>query len=235
MNNRYKLFVFERNKQVAEALHEIIDETGKFFIKTFLTHSETHILNSQTYPDVIVFNISDDRDISFLSNTVVKHFSEAFVLLMVSKNLETKVTSIPVFKKIYFLYKPVPINLIIKNLQDAFSQIIKSNNHEIILNNGIINLEQKYISNRVKEKIYLTDKENLILQLLYQVAPNSLKKKELLNTVWGYADTVRTSTLETHIYRLRKKISNFLGDQELIVFKNGGYKLQFRGSKVGCK
>ena len=60
---------------------------------------------------------------------------------MVSKNLKQGYF-IQYLKKSISCNKLVPINLIIKNLKDAFSQIIKSNNHEIILNNGIINLEQ---------------------------------------------------------------------------------------------
>ncbi|NCX92928.1 MAG: winged helix family transcriptional regulator, partial [Rhodobacteraceae bacterium] len=45
------------------------------------------------------------------------------------------------------------------------------------------------------------------------------------NEVWSHTTSLTTHTLETYIYRLRKKIRvSFAGD-ELIVTKKGGYQL----------
>lgn len=57
-----------------------------------------------------------------------------------------------------------------------------------------------------KESILLTEKEIEILRYLYDNIPRKIPREELLEFVWGYAKNVETHTLETHIYRLRRKI-----------------------------
>ena len=71
-------------------------------------------------------------------------------------------------------------------------------------------------------KINLTEKESQIVLLLIESSPDSIEKQKLLEKVFGYSDSVNTHTLETHIYRLRKKIGI---DEEFIVTDKGGYKI----------
>ena len=46
------------------------------------------------------------------------------------------------------------------------------------------------------------------------------------NKVWGYKKNLETHTVETHIYRLRKKILEKFGDDEFIIFENNGYQIK---------
>lgn len=71
----------------------------------------------------------------------------------------------------------------------------------------------------------LTEKERLILQSLYQAEEHSLDRKNLLQKVWGYAESAETHTLETHLYRLRQKLEEGFGVQDLIITKDGVYTL----------
>ena len=70
----------------------------------------------------------------------------------------------------------------------------------------------------------LTEKEATILKFLYQAFPNNVTKDELLAEVWGFQNGVSTHTLETHIYRLRKKISR-LTKKQLVLTIEKGYRL----------
>ena len=49
----------------------------------------------------------------------------------------------------------------------------------------------------------------------------------MLDEVWGYASTVETHTLETHIYRLRQKLKNEFGLDDFLVTNDEGYILNF--------
>ena len=75
-----------------------------------------------------------------------------------------------------------------------------------------------------KEVLKLTDKEIEILTYLNN-AGGKVSRDELLREVWRYNEGVTTHTLETHIYRLRQKLTNALGKADLLVTEEGGYSL----------
>ena len=50
--------------------------------------------------------------------------------------------------------------------------------------------------------------------------------QELQAQVWEYQSQLETHTVETHIYRLRKKISKTFNDQDFIISKKNGYKIK---------
>ena len=70
----------------------------------------------------------------------------------------------------------------------------------------------------------LTEKEATILKFLYRAFPKDVTKDELLAEVWGFQNGVTTHTLETHIYRLRQKISR-LTKKQLVLTIEKGYRL----------
>ena len=49
---------------------------------------------------------------------------------------------------------------------------------------------------------------------------------ELQKKVWSYQSDIETHTVETHIYRLRKKILNTFNDTEFIISKKNGYQIK---------
>jgi DNA-binding response OmpR family regulator len=73
-------------------------------------------------------------------------------------------------------------------------------------------------------KIRLTEKETDILKFLAAAAA-TVPRETLLHEVWGYNPAVTTHTLETHIYRLRRKIEERPGKAEILVTEGGGYRL----------
>ena len=71
----------------------------------------------------------------------------------------------------------------------------------------------------------LTEKEiNIILYLLK--ANKSVNIKELQTTIWAYNEDVETHTVETHVYRLRKKIFKLFNDKNFIDSVDSGYILR---------
>jgi len=67
------------------------------------------------------------------------------------------------------------------------------------------------------EEIFLTEKESQILEVLAGAPGKILGKTALLEAIWGHTTELETHTLETHIYRLRKKLSGGASAPELIL------------------
>ena len=69
----------------------------------------------------------------------------------------------------------------------------------------------------------LTEKEIELIELLKK--KSFIKKKEILSTIWKYSDDADTHTVETHIYRLRKKIKDIFNDDTFIKSSKKGYTI----------
>ena len=84
-----------------------------------------------------------------------------------------------------------------------------------------LNLNSKFLS-KSNLKLKLTEKEIEIILYL-----NSKKIKhnvaDLQKNIWGYVANMETHTVETHIYRLRKKISDLFKDEKFILSHKNGY------------
>ena len=70
--------------------------------------------------------------------------------------------------------------------------------------------------------LILTEKEIQLLELfLYNKKP--ISKNKILSMVWNYSSDADTHTVETHIYRLRKKIHEKFSDGHFILNNKEGY------------
>ena len=75
------------------------------------------------------------------------------------------------------------------------------------------------------KKIKLTEKEsNIILYISNSIKPVSIEDLQL--NVWGYHSDIETHTVETHVYRLRKKIFTTFDDNDFINSKKNGYQIK---------
>ena len=92
---------------------------------------------------------------------------------------------------------------------------------KIIIKGYDLNLNSKFFS-KDNLNLKLTEKEIEIILYL-----NNTKIKHnvanLQKNIWGYSSDMETHTVETHIYRLRKKISDLFKDDKFILSDKGGY------------
>lgn len=70
----------------------------------------------------------------------------------------------------------------------------------------------------------LTEKECTLLKILAVAHPESREREALLSEVWGMAGNADTHTLETHIYRLRGKLTELSPPPGDIVTEGGTYR-----------
>ena len=125
----------------------------------------------------------------------------------------------------FIVLNNLPINIfkLIEKINIEFLKLQFSNQSEIKLNDYTINLNSReMIAHNTKVK--LTEKEiNTIIYLSKSSKP--VDTDELQKKVWSYKTDIETHTVETHIYRLRKKILNTFNDSKFIMSKKNGYQI----------
>ena len=119
----------------------------------------------------------------------------------------------------------LPIN--IKDLNKVVeNSIVKKNfnkNSSIKIKNYILDKNEKKLA-KFDDYILLTEKEVQLLEL-FLISKKSINKSEILDKVWQYSSDADTHTVETHIYRLRKKIKAKFSDENFILNDKNGYLL----------
>tara|TARA_Y100001958_G_C20977544_1_gene370039 strand:- start:172 stop:735 length:564 start_codon:yes stop_codon:yes gene_type:complete len=125
--------------------------------------------------------------------------------------------------KNYFIIekKPLKIDKLIEKINLKFLENKFSAQSKIKAGLYELNLNSREIS-KDGAKISLTEREiNLIIFL--KNAEKPVKIDELQKKVWDYGSELETHTVETHIYRLRKKIKKEFNDENFIISEKNGY------------
>ena len=119
---------------------------------------------------------------------------------------------------------PINIFKLVEKINIEFLKTQFSSQSEVKVKNYMIDLNSRemFINNI---KLKLTEKEiNTIIYLSKSNKPVSIE--ELQAKVWSYQSNIETHTVETHIYRLRKKILSIFKDNEFIISKKNGYQIK---------
>ena len=120
--------------------------------------------------------------------------------------------------------RPIKILKLIEKINIEFLKIKFNSQSQVKVKKYIIDLNSREIL--IKDtKLKLTEKEiNTITYLSNSNKPVGIE--ELQRMVWSYQSDIETHTVETHIYRLRKKILNTFNDNEFIISKKNGYQIK---------
>jgi hypothetical protein len=168
--------------------------------------------------------IEFDQDINF---KIIEIFNEKSLINEI-KNLKnyliiTKKEILNINNQFIFNQPPIKIFKLIEQLNIAFLKHQFNDQSKININHYTINLNSReMVLDDIKLK--LTEKEvNTIIYLSKINKPTSID--ELQTNVWQYQSDIETHTVETHIYRLRKKIFKTFEDKNFIVSKKNGYQI----------
>ena len=147
-------------------------------------------------------------------------------LILVKFNKEIFLNNEKISKKKIFSIQNYPITI------DKLVEILNVNlikqkyNYQsnICVNHYVLNLNSRIITKN-NQNLKLTQKEiDIILFLNDYDKPQRVNV--LQNKVWGYSLELETHTVETHIYRLRKKIKDKFKDNQFILSNDDGYSIE---------
>ena len=119
---------------------------------------------------------------------------------------------------------PLSIKKLLESINIKLIKLKFNHQSRIIIKGYELNLNSKFFS-KDNLNLKLTEKEIEIILYL-----NNTKIKhdvaDLQKNIWGYSTNMETHTVETHIYRLRKKISDLFMDQNFILSHKSGYFIE---------
>ena len=161
-------------------------------------------------------------DVLFFHREVLENNSNVINNISLTKILATK----SIDKN--FLYDatlklPATINEINSIIESSVAKKEFNKNSSIKIKEFFLDKnEKKLIKN--DNFIILTEKEIQLLELFLN-NKKAISKKNILSLVWNYSSEADTHTVETHIYRLRKKINDNFSDDSFILNNKEGYYL----------
>ena len=118
---------------------------------------------------------------------------------------------------------PDTIYSIIENINVNLLKYKYSEQSDIIIGGYSIDINSRLIKNK-DFRLKLTEREiEIIIFLKNSNSPQNIEN--LQKKVWGHHSDLETHTVETHIYRLRKKISEKFNDSSFIKSTKTGYKI----------
>ena len=183
-------------------------------------------------------------------NLIIYQFSPLYQILKeLEQNLNFKIIEVLSEKKLYLEIKnlnnyliitknknlniqeqyildnmPIKIFKLVEILNLQFLKLQFNEQSEIIINDYIVNFNSREISLGNK-KLKLTEKEiNTIIYLSKIKSPVTID--ELQRKVWSYQSNIETHTVETHVYRLRKKMFEIFNDENFLISKKNGYQIK---------
>ena len=182
------------------SLYEILDEIKEnLFFKIIKLENENSIKNNSDL-DIINSLIISKIDHKLLLNKVIT-----------DKNL------------LNFNNLPISLNKLLELINIKLMKLKFNYQTKININDYELNLNSKFLSKN-SLSLKLTEKETEIILYLHETKKNC-DVEDLKKNIWRYSAGMETHTVETHIYRLRKKILKNFDDKNFIVSQKDGYQI----------
>ena len=209
----------------------VIFEEDKFLIgvwKDFFSEDyNLRFLNFNSKAEDIKKNINKETIFicnKFVIDDVISQFKENKILYLTDGDQNSKIKKL-LYSQIKYFEKPINLKKLKNEIVELTNSQYFSKNDQVKIKKYILSPFSKKISSTYdKEHIFLTDKEVSILIKLNE--NNTIGKKDLLIDVWGYNTGIKTSTVETHIHRLRKKLNKFSKSKLEILTNKKGYSIK---------
>jgi hypothetical protein len=116
---------------------------------------------------------------------------------------------------------PIPLKKLLELINIELIKLKFKQQSKIIIKGYELNLNSKFFS-KGNLKLKLTEKE---IEIILYLNDKKIKHDvaDLQKNIWDYSADMETHTVETHIYRLRKKISDLFKDEKFILSHKNGY------------
>ena len=176
--------------------------------------------------NILPFDIRNysNKEEFFLDLNKNNNLNQTTIITNSKENFNSNISKIDMRNVLVFDKLPMQFSKIIDQIN---IQLIKQKydfQSKINIKSYNLNLNSRIISKN-KKNLKLTEREiDIIIFLNKQNKPKTIEI--LQNEIWNYSSNLETHTVETHIYRLRKKIKDQFNDQNFILSYKDGYSIK---------
>ena len=204
-NQKDKIAIIANNQNLLDLLEESFLLYGKFSISIFTNNSILDLIKKVDNTNVLLVSIDilDNLDKKYLN---FFRENEKKSIFLINKEDKKDVFLEKQIKPKSIINIPLSISNVIQIIEGLIREEANKMNDIIIGNFSLDVVGRKISLNKVNEK--LTEKETEILWKLLNKIDHRIPQKEFLKEIWGYDENIETRTLETHIYRIRKKLNS---------------------------
>ena len=204
-NKKDKIAVIASNQNLLDLLEESFLLHGKFSISIFTNNSILDLIKKVENTNVLLVSVDilDNLDKKYLN---FFRENEKKSIFLINKEDKKDILLEKQIKPKAIINIPLSISNIIQIIESLIREEANKMNDIIIGNFSLDVVGRKISLNKINEK--LTEKETEILWKLLNKIDHRIPQKELLKEIWGYDESIETRTLETHIYRIRKKLNS---------------------------
>ena len=200
-----KIAIIANNQNLLDLLEESFLLYGKFSISIFTNNSILDLIEKADNTNALIVSIDilDNLDRKYLN---IFRENEKKSIFLINKEDKKDILLEKQIKPKSIINIPLSISNIIQIIESLIREEANKMNDIIIGNFSLDVVGRKISLNKINEK--LTEKETEILWKLLNKIDHRIPQKELLKEIWGYDESIETRTLETHIYRIRKKLNS---------------------------
>ena len=214
MLNKKKIIAIFNKNYFLEQLTVLLEDEGLEIKKV----NDFHKLDKLISNKILLIDIDSKNKLENVKEFLQQTVRNCSTFVIHNENLKINI------EDVQFLKPPI----VLKELVSQFYKISEKSEN---LSNFVrlkylqFNLKKnQLIFNKTNKKIWLTELEGRLLKFLSENVKGSTKQ-ELLSKVWGHNKLLDTHTLESLIYRLRKKIEVNPNEPKLLVLKEKKYFL----------
>ena len=204
-NQKDKIALIANNQNLLDLLEESFLLYGKFSISIFTNNSILDLIKKVDNTNVLLVSIDilDNLDKKYLN---FFRENEKKSIFLINKEDKKDILLEKQIKPKSIINIPLSISNVIQIIEGLIREEANKMNDIIIGNFSLDVVGRKISLNKINEK--LTEKETEILWKLLNKIDHRIPQKEFLKEIWGYDENIETRTLETHIYRIRKKLNS---------------------------
>ena len=204
-NQKDKIAIIANNQNLLDLLEESFLLYGKFSISIFTNNSILDLIKKADNTNVLLVSIDilDNLDKKYLD---FFRENEKKSIFLINKEDKKDILLEKQIKPKSIINIPLSISNVIQIIEGLIREEANKMNDIIIGNFSLDVVGRKISLNKINEK--LTEKETEILWKLLNKIDHRIPQKEFLKEIWGYDENIETRTLETHIYRIRKKLNS---------------------------